>query len=264
MDVGPTAPVLVERRGAVALITLNRPDRLNALTVAMESQYFDVLRQSDGDPAVRAIVVTGAGRGFCAGMDMAADDEAADPTRATAPASARRAAMTVRKPVIAAINGAAAGLGLALALHCDLRFATPVAKLTTSFARRGLVAEAGLAWLLPRLVGASGALDLLLSARVVLGEEALRLGLIDRVVEPDALVQEVVAYADDLARNCSPWALATIKRQVYDGLDSTADGAYRSCDELMRIAADRPDAAEGIASFVERRPPRFPALGPEA
>ena len=176
--------VLAERRGPVLVLTLNRPERLNAWTDALEECYYDRLDAAEDDPEVRAIVVTGAGRGFCAGADMGdleqgaggADVEAVLRNRPRP----RAFPLTVRKPLIAAINGAAAGLGLVEALYCDMRFATPEAKLTTAFARRGLVAEYGMSWLLPRLVGYSTALDLLLSGRVVLGEEALRLRLVDR------------------------------------------------------------------------------------
>jgi enoyl-CoA hydratase/carnithine racemase len=260
--------VLAERRGAVLVLTLNRPERLNAWTDALEDQYYARLDAAEADPEIRAIVVTGAGRGFCAGADLgdlergATTDAAADVLRDRA--RPRSFPLTVRKPMIAAINGAAAGLGLVEALYCDLRFATADAKLTTAFARRGLIAEYGIAWLLPRLIGPSRALDLLLSSRVVRGEEALGLGLVDRVCEPDRLVDEAVAYATDLAAHCSPWSLATIKAQVQADLDRPFAEAVAAADELMLESFTRADVEEGVRSYLEGRAPAFPGLDPRS
>jgi enoyl-CoA hydratase/carnithine racemase len=259
--------VLAERRGAVLVLTLNRPERLNSWTDALEERYFARLDEAEDDLDVRAVVVTGAGRGFCAGADLsdlelgATSDGAADAALRHRP-RARTFPLTVRKPMIAAINDAAAGLGLVEALYCDLRFATPEAKLTTAFARRGLVAEYGIAWLLTRLVGHSTALDLLLSGRVVRGEEALRLGLVDRLSAPDRVVDDAVAYAADLAANCSPWSLATIKAQIHGDLDRSLAEAVAAADELMLSSFDRPDVEEGVRSYLEGRAPAFPGLEP--
>jgi enoyl-CoA hydratase/carnithine racemase len=259
--------VLAERRGPVLVLTLNRPERLNAWTDALEERYYAQLDAAEDDPEVRAIVVTGAGRGFCAGADMgdlergATTDIQAELRERARP---RTFPLTVRKPMIAAINGAAAGLGLVEALYCDLRFATPEAKLTTSFARRGLVAEYGIAWLLPRLIGPSRALDLLLSGRLVRGEEALRLGLVDRVCEPARLVDEAVAYATDLATTCSPWSMATIKAQVQADLDRPFADAVAAADELMLTSFTRPDVEEGVRSYLDGRQPAFPSLEPRS
>ena len=172
--------------------------------------------------------------------------------------------MTVRKPLIAAVNGAAAGLGLVEALYCDVRFCAPQAKLTTAFSRRGLIAEYGIAWLLARIVGPSRARDLLFSARVVLGEEARQIGLVDFLAEPEALLEEAVAYAADLAANCSPTSIAIIKRQIDEGLDQTFAESFDAAEELLRRSFDRPDAAEGVNSYLEKRPPDFPPLDPAA
>jgi enoyl-CoA hydratase/carnithine racemase len=259
--------VLAERRGPVLLLALNRPDRLNSWTDALEERYFARLDEAEDDPDVRAIVVTGAGRGFCAGADLS-DLELGATTEGAADAAlrhrprARTFPLTVRKPMIAAINGAAAGLGLVEALYCDLRFATSEAKLTTAFVRRGLVAEYGMAWILPRLVGPGRALDLLLSGRIVLGEEALRLGLVDRLYDRDRLVDEAVAYAADLAVNCSPWSMATIKAQVQADLDRSFAEAVAAADELMLSSFDHPDVEEGVRSYLEGRAPAFPGLEP--
>src|SRR5271170_6517566 len=183
----------------VALLTLNRPDRLNAWTGEMERAYFAMLEQCAHDQHVRVIVVTGAGRGFCAGADMQELQAIGDGTLTAAPGAHERRPQTfplsIPKPIIAAVNGACAGIGLVQALMCDLRFAAEGAKLTTAFARRGLVAEHGISWLLPRLVGPSRALDLLLSGRVLFGEEALQIGLVNRVFSADSLLDETMVYA---------------------------------------------------------------------
>jgi enoyl-CoA hydratase/carnithine racemase len=261
----PDSPlVLAEQRETVLLLILNRPERMNAWTDALEDQYFERLAAAEADPGVRAIVVTGAGRSFCAGADLddlatvGAPGEAAN--GAVADRLPRSFPSTIRKPLIAAMNGAAAGLGLVEALYCDVRFAAPGAKLTTGFARRGRVAEYGISWLLPRLVGVSRALDLLISGRVVLGDEAEGIGLVDRVVPADRLVDEAVAYALDLARNCSPTSMAVIKSQVQRHLAATFADAVAESDRLMLESFGWPDLAEGVASYRERRAPAFPPL----
>ncbi len=202
----------------VALLTLNRPDRLNAWTAEMEHSYFALLEHCAHDHDVRVIVVTGAGRGFCAGADMQQLQALGDGTLgASAEEHQRRAQtfpLTIPKPIIAAVNGACAGIGLVQALMCDLRFAAAGAKLTTAFSRRGLVAEHGISWILPRLVGPANALDLLLSGRVVFSEEAHELGLVNRVYAPDRLLDATLDYARELVVNCSPASMATMKRQV--------------------------------------------------
>jgi len=170
-------------------------------------------------------------------------------------------AITVPKPVVAAINGACAGIGFVIALSCDVRFAAAGAKLTSSFVRRGLIAEHGLAWLLPRLVGTARALDFLLSGRVVLAEEALELGIVNRVLPGDSLLAATEAYARELAIYSSPASMAAIKRQVYRAMDIDFTTAHQ---EAVRLAVMTPvpksDFAEGVASFVEKREPRFEPL----
>ena len=273
----------------VALLTLNRPERLNAWTAQMEREYFDLLEECGASAEVRAIVVTGAGRGFCAGADMqdlqgisgtaaGADSSAAAGNGAGQkrngaerapgqkgdgagrPASERRPQtlpLSIPKPILAAINGPCAGIGLVQALMCDLRFAAADAKLTTAFARRGLVAEHGISYVLPRLVGPARALDLLLSGRVVLGSEAAQLGLVNRALPSEALMDEALAYARELAVRCSPASMATMKRQVYADLERPLAEALAEADRLMLESFTRPDFAEGVASFVERRDPSF-------
>jgi enoyl-CoA hydratase/carnithine racemase len=259
-----TEVVLREIDDDVAVLTFNRPDRLNAWTAEMQTLYFDLLDDCAEREDVRAIVVTGAGRGFCAGADMQNLEAlaAGDTTRTSAAQDPRPVtyALGIPKPVIAAINGPCAGLGLVHALMCDMRIAAAGAKMTTAFARRGLVAEHGISWILPRLVGPARALDLLLSGRVVLGGEAAELGLVNRAVEDGTALEEALAYATMLARECSPASMATMKRQVYADYQR---GLHESLDEANRLMAESfsgPDFGEGVSSFVERRPPRFAPL----
>lgn len=258
-----SCPVLADRRGAVLLLTLNRPGRLNAWNDELEARYFELLDAADADPDVRAVVLTGAGRGFCAGADFDAleSDGPFDLSVLDRPRPRTRP-LGLHKPLIAAINGAAAGLGLAEALFADVRFCVPEAKLTTAFARRGLIAEYGAAWLLPRLVGTSRALDLLLSGRVIRGEEAWRIGLVDHLAAPESLVDEAIAYAADLAENCSPTSMAVIKDQVRRALDEPLETSLASAEVLMREAFGRGDVQEGVASYLERRAPAFAPLVP--
>jgi enoyl-CoA hydratase/carnithine racemase len=250
----------------VALITLNRPERLNAWTDEMEREYFALLARCAEDRQVRAIVLTGAGRGFCAGADMQQLQAlgGGEIDASSAREGERRAQsfpLTIPKPILAAINGPCAGIGLVQALMCDLRFAAEGAKLTTAFARRGLVAEHGISWVLPRLVGPARALDLLLSARVVLAEEARELGLVNRVLAPERLLDTALAYARELAVDCSPASMATIKRQVYADLERPLADALADADRLMLASFGAADFVEGVQSFVEKREPRFAPLG---
>ena len=253
--------VRYEVDGAVALVTLHRPERLNAWTLDMEEQYFDLLVRASESPDVRAIVVTGAGKGFCAGLDA---DALAGVARGT-PLSARpRRPQTfpleIPKPIVAAINGACAGIGFIQAVVADVRFAAAGAKLTTAFSRRGLLTEHGLSWLLPRMIGHARATELLLSGRVILAEEAHELGIVHRVVAPDELLDTALAYARDLAEHCSPLAMGLTKYQLTAhwevGLDAARHETQTLVDELHRF----PDFDEGVRSFVEKRPPRFAPL----
>jgi enoyl-CoA hydratase/carnithine racemase len=249
----------------IALLTLNRPERLNAWTAEMENAYFGMLEECAGSEEVRVVVVTGAGRGFCAGADMQelqaiGNGSVRERDLARGERHAQTFPLSIPKPIIAAINGACAGIGLVQALMCDLRFVADDAKLTSAFARRGLVAEHGIAWILPRLVGPARALDLLLSGRVLLGSEAQTLGLVNRALPPEQLLEETLQYARELVVNCSPASLATIKRQVYADLQRNLSDALAEADRLMLRSFTEPDFVEGVNSFIERRDPRFAAL----
>jgi enoyl-CoA hydratase/carnithine racemase len=256
-----TDEVLYDAAGGVAVITLNRPEKLNAWSPEMTDLYLAALDRATADPEARAVVVTGAGRGFCAGADMTLLAGLADggPRVAQADRSPYQMEPAVPKPVIAAINGACAGLGLVRALYCDLRIAVRGAKITTAFARRGLVAEYGMSWLLPRIVGMPTALDLLMSGRTLLAEEAAELGLVDRLVDSDAL-GAATEYAGELARLSSPASMRDMKRQVWGDLTGTLEESVERAEALMRTSFDRPDLAEGVTSYLERRDPHFPPL----
>jgi enoyl-CoA hydratase/carnithine racemase len=252
--------VLYEVDDGVAVITLNRPDRLNAWTGELGQAYFDRLDEAVADPEVGAIVVTGAGRGFCAGADMAVlqgmggggveDDRRpmSHPYR-------------VPKLTVAAINGACAGLGLVQALYLDVRFAAEGAKLTSAFPQRGLIAEYGSSWLLARLVGSARAVDILASSRVILGSEAAELGLVNRAVPAGDLLDVAVTYARHVARTCSPASVATIKWQLEQDAMATFDQAEERAKQVMARSLAGPDFKEGLASYLEKRPAAFPPLG---
>lgn len=258
--------VRYEVSGHVAVVTLDRPEKLNALTPQMGEEYTAALRRAGTDPEVRAVVVTGAGRGFCSGADLSGLSQVTESGAApagflSASGLAPEAAREVGVPVLAAVNGAVAGVGFALMAWADLRFAAAGAQLSTTFARVGLVAEYGLSWLLPRLVGTATALDLLCTARTISAEEAAALGLVQRVLPAEELLPAALAWARGVATGCSPASLAQIKQQVY--LDWSTDAASAVADSRRRMAASftRPDLAEALAARREGRPPQFPPAG---
>ena len=261
-------PVLYELRDSgVAVLTLNRPERMNGWGGGLAAKFYTLLDRAEAAPNVRAIVVTGAGRAFCAGADMG-DLSSIEKANANGEADISTLVgerhphfvATLRKPVVAAINGACAGIGLTQALMCDVRFAAAGAKFTTSFARRGLIAEYGISWILPRVVGWGVAMDLLLSGRVFLAEEAAALGLVNEVVAPEDLLARAIGYAEDIAVNCAPSSLAVIKQQVYADTMRDVFEASDHAEKLMHESMQRPDFIEGITAFFEKRTPNFPPL----
>jgi enoyl-CoA hydratase/carnithine racemase len=271
--------IIYEVVDPVATITINRPERLNALTARTQVEIKHAMIAAERDERVVGIILTGAGRAFSAGADMRSLSEIAerravdqDDRLAQLEAESRGREVdpefritwsfipSLKKPVIAAVNGPCAGMSTAIATMCDLRFASDSAIFTTSFSQRGLVAEHGLSWILPRLVGPAKALDLLWSARRVDAKEAERLGLVDRVVAGDELLATARGYIEDLARNSSPASIMIMKRQVYLHLMKPLHEAMEDTNRLMAESLTRDDFREGVASFVEKRAPAFPRV----
>jgi len=262
--------ILYEVSEKIATITLHRPDRMNAWTAIMERDVRRAMEAAAADDNVRVIVLTGSGRAFCAGADMEAwkglDPDDIRRAQNLPPFDMNRRPdwqtrygyyPSIPKHVIGMLNGATAGIGLVHALYCDLRFAADNAVFTTAFARRGLIAEHGISWMLPRIVGHANALDLLMSARRVSSDEALRIGLVNRLYPQEQLREQTYAYARDLADSVSPSAIAVIKRQLYDVPFQTLAEATIDANREMVVALRGSDFREGVASFMEKRPPRF-------
>ncbi|HSZ11128.1 MAG TPA: enoyl-CoA hydratase [Rhizomicrobium sp.] len=277
---GAYEDIIYDVKERIATITLNRPDRLNAYTDRMALHIRTAMAEAAHDPHVRAIVLTGAGRGFCAGADMdvltniigGARDNASHahdvgdafhsqhgPSLNSEFADMRRFAyfMRTKKPIIAAINGPVAGIGLVMALYADMRFVSDKAALTTSFAQRGLIAEHGISWLLPRLVGPAHALDLLLSARKVTPAEAERMGLVNKVLPQETFMADVMTYARLLADTVSPRSMAIIKAQVWKAEFQTFGEALAVADIEMAQTFKTPDFKEGVAHYLEKRAAQF-------
>jgi enoyl-CoA hydratase/carnithine racemase len=251
--------VLADQHGAVLLLTLNRPDRLNAWTIELGDRYFDLLDEADASPDIRVIVLTGAGRGFCAGMDSEHLKKSSAEGVRRLPGKGRRMthAAEITKPMVAAINGPCVGFGLVQALHCDIRFAARSATFATAFTKRGLNAEYGSSWLLPRIIGQTRATELLLSGRRIDSGEAEHIGLVNWVVSDDELVRCALEYSQDLATNCSPVAMALTKRQLHEDWGADRVTAEDNAKSLGHGPGGRVDFAEGVRSFVEKRPPGF-------
>ena len=276
-----TKETLYHVANRVATITLSRPDKLNAWTAVMEGEVRSHMENAEQDDEVRAIVLTGAGRGFCAGADMSllsavaergldsrdSDDRAREQLlrdgvnrrEGVAPDFQKKYSYfpAIGKPVIAAINGPVVGLGLVITLYCDLRLASDASRFSTTFARRGLIAEYGMAWMLPRIVGIANAIDLLFSARTIDAAEALRIGLVNRVFPQEAFLEKVQEYAQELACTVSPRSLRIIKRQVYEAMSQPLGEAFDISVREMMACFRTEDFKEGVAHFVQKRPPAF-------
>ncbi|MBA3282596.1 MAG: enoyl-CoA hydratase/isomerase family protein [Acidimicrobiia bacterium] len=278
MDLSELRTVRLDREGGVAVVTLSRPERMNAWTGRMHTEYRAVFAHLEADPAVRAVVVTGEGRAFCAGADTAALDghvsaggydpgtppELANPGHGVRPEYDHAFAwhFGLRFPVVAAINGPAAGVGLVLACFCDLRFAAEGAKLTTSAPRLGLPAEYGLSWILPRLVGTGHAADLLISSRVILAPEAASMGLVNRVLPAGDVLPAALEWARDVATEVSPASVALAKAQLYADLHGDVGTAVARSERLLRETVAGDDYREGVRAWLAKRPPSFADLPP--
>ncbi len=267
--------IIYEIDDSVAVITMNRPETLNALTDLTQAEIRHALDQSERNEAVVGTVLTGAGRGFCSGVDMNALGAMSEAGQRLGDSYANLAAdpgnpdddpnfkiglgylLGLRKPLIAAVNGACAGLGFSYAVFCDLRFVDRHARFVTSFSQRGLIAEHGTSWMLPRLIGPANALDILWTGRRFEGEEAERLGLANRVCEPGECVNDAKAYLRAISETASPKSLMMMKKQIYRHLNLELRAAMAESTTWMDESLAHADFKEGVASFVERRPPKF-------
>ncbi len=271
--------ITVELADRITTITLNRPERLNAWTARMAAELREAIVGAGHDPGCRCIVITGAGRGFCAGADMGGLQDTASSGSSSQPAQAGMAETRFDappgldlgddypgrfgyfyqcpKPIIAAINGPCAGIGLVMTLYADLRYANEDARFTTAFAARGLIAEHGIAWLLPRLIGEANALDLLLTSRKFSGAQAQAMGLVNAAVSGDQLAQTVSQVATTLANDVSPRSISVMKRQVRAGYGQSFAASLEIADQQMEHSFSTFDFAEGVNSYIEKRHPRF-------
>ncbi|WP_395067850.1 enoyl-CoA hydratase [Paraburkholderia silvatlantica] len=254
----------------VAVVTLNRPDRMNALTKVLETELREAFVLAERDDDVRAVVLTGAGRAFCAGMDME-ELEVLPPGDIREQAWMRAYDMNrradyqtrysyfpaVRKPIVAALNGATAGLGLVMALYSDFRIASEKAVFATAFAKRGLIAEHGIAWILPRVVGHANAFDLLMTSRKIDAQEALRMGLVSRVSAPESLHGEAMTLARSLCEDVSPRSVRVMKQQLWEAPYQTLGEAVALANREMFDSIQSEDFREGVAHFIEKRKPAF-------
>lgn len=265
--------ILYDVSDRICTVTLNRPDKLNAWTRQMHLDLKDAMYKAGADSEIRAIILTGAGRGFCAGADMGglqaigagASTDRSSKAQDGLPGGSSLAEFrmnysyfpAIPKFIIAAINGPAAGLGMVIPLYADLRFAGDSAVFTTAFAQRGLIAEHGISWLLPRLVGLPAALDLLCSARKFRAPEALALGLVNRVIPDDKLMAETRAYATLLANTVSPRSVAVMKRQLWEAQFQTLAESTTQANHEMELSFQTADFKEGVAHYLEKRAARF-------
>jgi len=261
-------------RGAdgVAVITLQRPDHLNAMSASMGAELASVLDDVDEDPRVRAVIITGSGRAFCAGADLSSGAQAFTPRARAADAAGPRRdwggvlvlrLFSMNTPTIAAVNGAAVGVGATMTLPCDVRIASTTARFGFVFARRGIVTDGCASWFLPRVVGISAALQWCLTGRLVAADEALAAGLVSEVHEPGALLDAAHVLASQIARDASPLAVSLTRRLLWQGLvEHHPMDAHRLESLLIDVTSRSKDAREGVASFLEKRPPAFESQVP--
>jgi enoyl-CoA hydratase/carnithine racemase len=266
--------IIYEKADRVATVTLNRPERMNAWRGQLESEMRTAMQDADADPAIGAIIVTGAGKAFCAGADMAglAKFAASEEGAAHEISAAQREGgsslnpnfrgrfawlIAMKTPIIGAINGACVGMGFANSLHYDIRIASDRARMGLIFPRRGLAIELGSSWLLPRMVGLANAVDLAVTGRLIEADEALRIGLVTRVVKHEELLPAARALASEIATQCSPLGVANAKRLVYSGLFTDLTAACKDEDETAIRMTQSEDFREGIKAFTEKRAARF-------
>jgi len=257
--------ILLVRQEGVGLVTLNRPDRRNAYTARMGMELHEAFAELEADEAVRAIVVTGAGRDFCVGADLERGGDTFKPSpgdeRETI--DQRRSANPLRPwematPIVAAINGAAVGVGITLPMQWDIRIVAAEARLGFVFNRRGVIPEANSLWLVPRLIGASRAMELLLTGRLFSGAEAVEMGLASQAVEREQVLPTAMELARDIAANVGPASAAITKRLIYRFLaEPDRDAAHALEGQTFWWAGRQADAAEGITAFLEKRPPSW-------
>ncbi len=269
------AEIIYEKSDRIATITFNRPEKMNAWTPKMGEETRDAMMDADRGPNVGAIIVTGAGRAYCAGADMGALSEISA-GRASATGAPRASGMeewlkdkrpdfrnqyayplALSKPVIGAINGACVGLGFTTCLYHDIRIASETARMGLIFVQRGLAIEHGSSWMLPRIVGAARAAELAVTGRLVDADEALRIGLVHRVVAPDKLIPTAREVAGHIAHNCSPLGVSEAKRLVWRHLFTDLATAIREDDESMEMMTRSEDFKEGVRAFIEKRPAKY-------
>ena len=269
--------ILYMEKDNIVTLTLNRPDRLNAYTENIYMGLREGINRASQKQDINAIVITGAGRGFCAGADMdnlkktnsgstitpKSKQEDQLPSENLGPSIAEHYKTRFgflalcRKPIIAAINGPCAGIGLVMTLFCDLRFAAAGSKFTTAFAKRGLVAEHGISWILPRLVGHAHAMDILFTGRVFLAEEAEKIGLINKCFSAENFIESTMDYVKMLSETSSPRSISVMKAQVYKAFFQDLNNAAKIGDEEMQKSFSSEDFKEGVSHFVEKRAPKF-------
>ena len=266
--------VLYEKKETgVALVTLNRPDRLNAITGELTARLKEKIDDACKDDDVKVIVLTGAGRGFSAGADMDnLSDISANNKEVSNDKPEERDYETngmaewegqysyfpsVPKPIIAAINGPAAGVGLIMSLYCDMRVASEDAVFSTAFSKRGLIAEWGVGWILPRIIGVAHTMDIMMTARKFDAAEAERIGLVNRCFTAENFLEHVLAYAEDIAKNVSPRSVKIMKRQIYTALGEDIQTNLDSSMEEMLQSFGSEDFKEGVKHFIETRPAKF-------